>query len=146
MLRQGYLAIDRTVSVRVRDAAAGGRTLTIKAGRGPVRTELEWPISEQQFDAVWEQTGGRRVHKTRYRLPLGPNTIELDVFHDELNGFVLAEVEFDSDESMAGFEPPPWFGGEVTDDVSYTNASLAMDGLPAQTTLPDGSVAHPKHS
>ena len=130
-LRQGYLAIDRSVSVRVRDAGGDDRTLTIKAGRGPVRTELEWPISEQQFAAAWEQTGGRRIHKTRYQVPLDGSVVDFDVFHDELKGLIVAEVEFDGDESMAGFEPPPWFGTEVTDDVSYTNASLAVSGLPS---------------
>lgn len=129
-LRQGYLAIDRSVAVRVRDAGHGGCTLTVKAGHGAVRMELEWPISEEQFAAAWEQTGERRVHKTRYRLPLDGDVIELDVFHDELAPLVLAEVEFDSDEALAAFEPPPWFGGEVTDDVSYTNAALAVNGLP----------------
>ena len=131
-LRQGYLAIDKSVSVRVRDAGEGNRTLTIKAGRGPVRTELEWPISEQQFTAAWEQTGGRRIHKTRYRVPLDGTVVELDVFHDELKGLILAEVEFDGDRSLAAFEPPTWFGTEVTDDVSYTNASLAVSGLPSR--------------
>jgi CYTH domain-containing protein len=131
-LRQGYLAIDRSVSVRVRDAGEGNRTLTIKAGRGPVRTELEWPISEQQFTAAWEQTDGRRIHKTRYRVPLDGTVVELDVFHDELKGLILAEVEFDGDRSLAAFEPPTWFGTEVTDDVSYTNASLAVSGLPSR--------------
>jgi CYTH domain-containing protein/CHAD domain-containing protein len=136
-LRQGYLAIDRSVSVRVRDAAAEGCTLTIKAGRGAVRTELEWPITEQQFTAAWEQTPDRRVHKTRYRLPLTDGVIELDVFHGELGGLVLAEIEFGCDESMAAFEPPPWFGAEVTDNVAYTNASLAVNGAPLTDVAAD---------
>ncbi len=131
-LRQGYLAIDKTVSVRVRDADEEGCTLTIKAGRGAVRTELEWPISDEQFAAAWEQTRGRRVHKTRYRLPIDGHIGELDVFHDELDGLVLVEVEFDSDDEMAAFEPPAWFGSEVTDDVAYTNASLSANGAPVR--------------
>lgn len=131
VLRQGYLAIDKTVSVRVRDAANEGCTLTIKAGRGAVRTELEWPISDEQFAAAWEHTRGRRIHKTRYRLPLASHVVELDVFHDDLDGLMFAEVEFESDHALETFEPPPWFGSEVTDDVAYTNASLAMNGLAA---------------
>jgi CYTH domain-containing protein len=133
--RQGYMAIDGSVSVRVRQAAEDGYTLTVKAGRGAVRTEIEFEINSEQFDAAWQHTGGRSVHKTRHRLPLGDHTVELDVFHDDLHGLVLAEVEFDDDESLAAFEPPDWFGPEVTDDVSYTNASLAVhapSGLPRQ--------------
>ncbi len=125
-LRQGYLAIDGTVSVRVRDAGDQGCTLTVKAGRGALRTQLEFGLDAEQFGVAWEHTKERCIHKTRYRLPLGAHTVELDVFHDNLNGLVLAEVEFDSEESMTSFSPPEWFGVDVTDDVGYTNASLAV--------------------
>ena len=30
---------------------------------------------------------------------------------------------------MWAFEPPGWFGGEVSDDVRFTNAHLAVHGL-----------------
>jgi CYTH domain-containing protein/CHAD domain-containing protein len=129
-LRQGYMAIDGTVSVRVRDADAEGCTLTIKAGRGAVRTELEWPLSRDEFAVAWEQTRGRRIHKTRYRLPFDGLQVELDVFHDALDGLIVAEVEFDSEHALAEFQPPPWFGREVTDDVAYTNAALAGKARP----------------
>lgn len=126
--RQGYVAIDGAVAVRVRDAGDEGCTMTVKVGQGAVRTEFEWSITAEQFDAVWSQTQGRRIHKTRHRLPLGEVVVDLDVFHDELDGLVLAEVEFGSSESMEAFSPPGWFGDEVTDDVSYANSSLAVNG------------------
>ncbi len=138
-LRQGYLAIDGSVSVRVRDAATKGCTMTVKAGRGAVRTELEFPIDIVQFDAAWEHTAGRRIHKTRHRLPLGDHVVELDMFHDDLDGLVLVEVEFGSDEELASFEPPDWFGREVTDDEGYTNASLAVAGDPHRETVAGSS-------
>jgi CYTH domain-containing protein len=137
VLRQGYLAIDGLVSLRVRDAGGKEYTLTVKAGRGALRTELEWAITNDQFETAWTQTGERRIHKTRYRLALDGTSagelvddggiVELDVFHDELDGLVLAEVEFSSDAIMEAFEPPGWFGQEVTDDPSYTNAFLAVN-------------------
>ncbi len=128
-LRQGYLAIDGVASVRVRDAGPGGCTLTVKVGAGARRVELEWPIERSSFDAAWEHTTGRRVSKTRTQLPVGEHRADIDVFDDELDGLVVAEVEFSSEEAMAGFVPPEWFGPEVTDDVRYTNAALARDGL-----------------
>jgi CYTH domain-containing protein len=136
-LRQGYLAIDGSVSVRVREAGEAGCTLTVKAGRGAVRTELEWPLTDEQFDAAWDQTGGRRIHKTRHRVPLDEHTIEVDVFHDDLEGLLLAEVEFESDDALAAFEPPAWFGPEVTDDEGYTNASLAANAGHGPPRRPD---------
>jgi CYTH domain-containing protein/CHAD domain-containing protein len=132
-LRQGYLAVDGSVSVRVRDAAERGCTLTVKGGRGAVRTELEWPIAQEEFEAAWAITEGRRVHKTRYEIPIGRHIVELDVFEEELGGLVLAEVEFDSDKSLQRFQPPDWFGPEVTDDEHYTNALLATAGRPPES-------------
>ncbi len=129
-LRQGYLASAPYRSVRVRDAGPEGCTLTVKAGGGAERTELEWPIERREFDAAWRHTEGQRIEKTRHRIPFGEHVIELDVFGGTLEGLVIAEVEFDSAAAMAAFEPPPWFDREVTDDGAYTNASLALHGLP----------------
>ena len=134
-MRQGYLADfadEKRASVRVRDAGPKGCTLTVKAGRGAERTELEWAIDREQFDAVWPHTEGRRVVKVRHRIPHDEHIIELDVFCDSLDGLVFAEVEFDSSEALDAFEPPTWFGREVTDDGRYTNAALALHGRPDQ--------------
>lgn len=139
-LRQGYIAIDGSVSVRVRDAGGRGCTLTAKGGRGAVRTELEWPIAQEAFEAAWAITGERRVHKTRYEIPLEGAldglVVELDVFEGELDGLVLAEVEFDSETALQEFEPPDWFGHEVTDDERYSNALLATAGRPQDLPTP----------
>ena len=41
-------------------------------------------------------------------------------------------IRFVEDEAAAAaFDPPSWFGCEVTTDSRYTNASLAADGWPA---------------
>jgi CYTH domain-containing protein/CHAD domain-containing protein len=129
-LRQGYLAAGEYRSVRVRDAGPAGCTLTVKAGGGAERTELEWSIERREFDAAWPHTEGQRIEKTRHRIPLGDHVIELDVFGGRLDGLVIAEVEFDSVAALDEFEPPEWFGPEVTDDGRYTNPSLALHGLP----------------
>jgi CYTH domain-containing protein/CHAD domain-containing protein len=129
-MRQGYLVAGEQASVRVRDAGQKGCTLTVKAGGGAERTELEWGIGREQFDAAWPHTEGRRLVKVRHRIPLDEHVIELDVFSDSLEGLVFAEVEFDSSEALDAFEPPAWFGPEVTDDGRYNNAALALHGRP----------------
>lgn len=131
-LRQGYLSASDGSSTRVRQAGPGTCTLTVKAGTGASRVELELPITAAQFDAAWPHTAGRRIDKRRYRIAWGDRTIELDVFDDALAGFVLAEVEFPDEASMAAFEPPGWFGDEVTGDRRYQNAVLAGEGAPGR--------------
>jgi CYTH domain-containing protein/CHAD domain-containing protein len=129
-IRQGYLALDGEVQVRVREREREGRTLTVKGGRGATRTEVELTIGADRFEELWPLTAGRRIDKTRYVLPVEGADAELDVFAGDLTGLVLVEVELDSDEAMAAFEPPAWFGREVTDDDAYSNASLAVGGFP----------------
>lgn len=68
-IEQGYLAIDGEVEVRVRRTDQE-RVLTVKGGRGEVREEIEFQLSEQQFHALWPLTDGRRMSKTRHLFPL----------------------------------------------------------------------------
>nr|MBA3748918.1 adenylate cyclase [Solirubrobacterales bacterium] len=87
-------------------------------------------------EALWELTEGRRVQKTRRRVRLAGATpgadlqVEVDEYADALDGLVVAEVEFPDEEAARRFEPPPWFGRELTDDWRYANRSLASDGMP----------------
>ncbi|MBN2628084.1 MAG: hypothetical protein JXA95_15555 [Spirochaetales bacterium] len=92
--------------------------------------EVEIPIEESQYEQLCEMGEGRRVRKRRYRIPLGSLTVELDIFMDKLDGLTLAEVEFPSREMAASFEPPEWFGTEVTRDRNYSNNYLASRGMP----------------
>ena len=128
-LHQGYVAREGEVEVRVRISDDGAR-LTVKAGRGLVRTEVELPLAAEQADALWAHTEGRRLVKTRYRVPVDGHTAEVDVYDGALAGLCRIEVEFDSADAAAAFEPPTWFGVEVTDDARWSNSSLARHGRP----------------
>ncbi|MBW3604900.1 MAG: hypothetical protein KY460_08320, partial [Actinobacteria bacterium] len=52
--------------------------------------------------------------------------VEVDEFDGALSGLVIAEVEFESQDDSRAFQPPAWFGREVTDDDRYRNADLAQ--------------------
>jgi CYTH domain-containing protein len=129
-LEQGYVALDGTTSVRVRRIGGVEGVLTLKAGTGATRTEVEWAVDDAQFAALWPLTEGRRLVKTRHDVMVGTWNATLDVFDEPFDGLRLIEVEFDDDPTMTAFVPPPWFGREVTDDGRYTNAALASDGPP----------------
>ncbi len=136
-IRQGYLALDGDTEVRIRIGPEGA-VLTIKAGRGGVRVEEEVRLDTRQAEALWELTEGRRVQKTRRRVRLaGPASgrdlvAEIDEYAGALDGLVVAEVEFPDEGAARAFQPPPWFGRELTDDWRYANRSLASDGMPEQ--------------
>lgn len=130
-LRQAYLAVDGEVEVRVRDR--GGRYLLgVKGGRGLERTEVELAIDAPTFDELWGLATARRIDKTRYAVPTGGCTAEVDVYGGALAGLVVAEVEFASRDEAEAFVPPPWFGDELTGDDRWSNAALAAHGRPDQ--------------
>ena len=130
-IEQGYIAIagDGTeVRVRRRD---GETLLTVKGGSGRSRTEEEIEIDAGRFARLWPLTEGRRLEKTRHVIPAGSGLkIELDIYSGALTGLSMAEVEFASEEAADAFEPPAWFGAEVTDDARFKNQRLASEGAP----------------
>jgi len=127
---QGYIAIaaDGT-EVRLRQTD-GAFFQTVKSKGGLVRDEIEIELAEDQFEALWRATTGRRLEKIRYTWDWEGKTVEIDVYHGSLAGLMVAEVEFHSASDSAGFAPPPWFGTEVTEDTRYKNATLALYGKP----------------
>jgi CYTH domain-containing protein len=135
-IRQGYLAEDGDVEVRVRITPARS-SLTIKSGRGRSRTEVDIALAPADAESLWALTAPRRIDKTRYVVPLPPVgrhatevAAEVDVYAGALAGLRVVEVEFASAAAAAEFVPPAWFGREVTDDGRWSNASLARSGRP----------------
>jgi adenylate cyclase len=128
-LRQGYLTRGGDTEVRLRDKG-GACVLTVKRGAGLRREEVEVDLDRAQFEALWPLTAGARVEKTRYKLPAGGLTIELDVFEGALTGLTLAEVEFPDEASAVAFDAPGWFGEDLTGRPGWSNGALARQGLP----------------
>lgn len=132
-IRQGYLIdTDGDTELRVRQKQSV-YFQTIKKGEGISRTEIEIELSAEQFEQLWPYTDGRRVSKIRYTLPVGSHTAELDRFEGNLKGLLMVEVEFGSLQEAERFEPPDWFGDEVTEDKRYKNKHLAAYGIPGSS-------------
>lgn len=133
-VRQGYLTLAADFTeVRLRQKA-DAYFMTVKSGSGLQRTEYEIPIDQSQFEALWPATAGRRVEKTRYIGHIADQqSFELDVFSGHLDSLVMVEVEFETLAAALSFNPPEWFGAELTDDENYRNKALASNGLPVIT-------------
>lgn len=129
-IEQGYLAIGSDGEVRVR--REGDRLLlTAKRGSGLSRQEAEVELDRASFDELWSLTEGRRLQKRRHVVPHGALRIEMDVYAGDLEGLVVAEIEFPSEEEATAFDPLDWFGEEVTGDHRYLNETLATSGAPS---------------
>jgi CYTH domain-containing protein len=126
---QGYLAIGTDGEVRLR-RKGDHLLLTAKRGAGLSREESEVELDRDAFDRLWPLTEGRRLHKRRHVLPHEGLEIEVDVYAGDLDGLVVAEIEFPSEEEARAFRPPDWLGDDVTGDPRFLNETLATRGAP----------------
>jgi adenylate cyclase len=132
-IEQGYLSTEpgRVVRVRIFGERAA---LTIKGEtRGLARDEFEYEIPTSDARVMLRDLCLKPVLvKTRHRETIGGLAWDVDVFHDENDGLVIAEVEV-SDEGQA-IEVPVWATREVSDDTKYFNSSLAVRPFKSWTT------------
>ena len=122
-VRQAYLASNFTTTrIRIIDDARA--FLTIKSAvSGIRRLEFEYEIPLNDAASLLELRESGLIDKLRYRLPWNGLTWEIDVFHGDNHGLVIAEIELPHEHQA--FIRPDWLGREVTSDRRYSNASLA---------------------
>ena len=123
-IAQGYLCREGGNSTRVRVRGDKGY-LTIKGPSmdgGLSRFEWEKEIPESEAWELLKLCHGGIIDKTRHLVKCGNHTFEVDEFHGDNDGLVVAEVELESADET--FERPPFLGKEVTGDKRYYNSSL----------------------
>lgn len=121
-IEQGYLSTNPVVRIRQMDEEY---FLTYKSSGMMARQEAEFPLTKEAYEHLREKVDGRVITKDRYLIPYETWTIELDCFHGELEGLVLAEVEFSSVEEAQTFKGPDWFQKDVTFEKEYHNSNLS---------------------
>ncbi|MBO7146060.1 MAG: CYTH domain-containing protein [Salinivirgaceae bacterium] len=123
---QGYLAADPQRTVRVRIKGDKGY-LTIKGAStadGLSRFEWEKEIAANEAEMLLKLCLPGAIEKTRYIVPFGCLTFEVDEFFGENAGLVMAEVELESATQQVSL--PEWLGQEVTGDKRYYNSYLSQ--------------------
>lgn len=128
VIEQGYLCRGPVVRIRKSNE---DYILTYKSRVGSQdnaiqNQEVELPLSKEAYEHLKEKIDGNLVEKTRYVLPLPEGRkAELDVFSGRLEGLVFVEVEFESEEAAIHFQPPEWFGEDVSSDHDFSNGYLS---------------------
>ncbi|MDL2290210.1 CYTH domain-containing protein [Paludibacteraceae bacterium OttesenSCG-928-F17] len=124
-IMQGYLSFapERTVRIRIK-ANKGYITVKGKSNKSQM-TRFEWekriPLADaRNLLALCEPV---IIQKTRYEIPCGNYMYEVDEFHGDHEGLVIAEIELKSEEDS--FFKPTWLGEEVTTDKKYYNSYLS---------------------
>lgn len=122
-IEQGYLCTAPVVRIRRQDDSY---FLTYKSKGLLAREEYNLPLDKEAYEHLKPKADGVIISKTRYLIPEKNGlTIELDIFHAPYEGLYLAEVEFPSEEAANAYNPPAWFGEDVTYSSRYHNSNLS---------------------
>lgn len=126
-IKQGYIAVAHGLSVRIKIICARGY-VTIKSGyddSGLIRNEWEKEIPIEEAEELLKICGTRMINKTRYLIPSEGLTWEVDEFHGENLGLLIAEIELTS--VSESFNKPDWLGEEITGKNCYYNSALSIN-------------------
>jgi len=126
-IKQGYISSTPSpLRIRQKDNKFEiTKKLPIKKNDFSIAEEINIPLTESEFNKLWP-TVEKYLEKIRYYIPLENNLIaELNLYQGSLKGLTFVEVEFPSETEMISFNPPSWFGKDVTQEDFASNAFLA---------------------
>ena len=122
-ITQAYLTIQDNLAIRVR-IEEHHASLAIKSKISDrVNREYEYNIPLDEAHSLMNLSQHSAITKTRHLVDYKNHTWEVDEFHGDNVGLIVAEIELDDENEE--FEIPPWLGEEVTADYRYLNSNLA---------------------
>jgi CYTH domain-containing protein len=121
---QGYLSRKPEITVRVRTEGEKA-FLTIKGpSEGISRPEFEYEIPFHEAQELQRLCTTPLIKKRRYRILHEGKIWEVDEFHGENEGLIVAEIELHHPQEPIAL--PSWAGEEVSHDPRYYNSNLAV--------------------
>jgi CYTH domain-containing protein len=128
LIVQFYLAISAERSIRLRISDGDRAKLTLKFGSDLAeRDEFEYPVPLDEAREMMRFAVGIVIRKTRHHVRHNGYLYEIDVFAEPFEGLVVAELE--TPDRVPPEMLPAWLGREVTGEIRYSNASLALNGF-----------------
>ncbi len=123
IISQGYLANNETCSVRLRITGEQAHLNIKSATLGISRQEYDYPVPLEDGQLMMQQLCQKPlIEKTRYHVPYKNHLWEVDVFHGDNEGLIVAEIELSTPDEP--FSKPAWIGKDVSDHPRYYNVCL----------------------
>jgi len=123
-IKQGYILNSREKVVRVR-VTDNKSYLTIKGKNdGASRPEFEYEIPKSDAEGMLKMCSDI-LEKTRHIFHIFGDVWEIDEFHGDNEGLVVAECEIPSKDYDLTL--PKWVKEEVTDKTQYYNNNLSIN-------------------
>lgn len=126
-ITQGFLNThpERTVRIRIAGEKAFVTIKGVSNQAGTTRMEWEKEILLKEAEMLLQICETGIIDKTRYDVNYKNHLFEVDVFHGDNEGLIVAEIELNSEEEH--FEKPKWIATEVTGQTKYYNSQLSKN-------------------
>lgn len=142
-IRQVYWRLGNGWVIRLRRQGSDAEpsdVITIKGPRfGAQRPEFEWSLydanqSEETRQAsleaalnLYKAGSAHAVVKTRHGYFIDGHLWDIDEFHHDNEGLIIAELELESHDDLLSISRPAWALREVTMEERYNNENLAFE-------------------
>lgn len=100
------------------------KKVPVSEGDASAHNEMTIELSELEFSAL-ALASNRTLVKERYELDIGGYTAEVDVFQEALEGLILIEFEFQTEQERDSFTTPDVCLYDVTQEDFIAGAHLA---------------------
>lgn len=120
---QGYISRDPERVVRIRRAGKKAYVTIKGLTNGVSRKEYEYAIPIEDAEELFSLCTGPLIQKTRHVIIHAGKKWEVDEFHGDNEGLIVAEIELKSEDEP--FDPPAWLGREVSTERKYSNSNLS---------------------
>jgi CYTH domain-containing protein len=128
LVRQGFFSEETGRSTHVQvTGETGYLILNAHHADGPLEEPAE--ISRPQAEALLDLTAGRTEHRS-IPIDISSHTAIIQRFVAP-GPLDLISMAFRDDKAARKFQPPAWFGPEVSADPTYKLRSVALTGRPA---------------
>jgi adenylate cyclase len=126
--RQGYIVNEIGKTVRVRATENQGYiTIKGKTDNPAIKPEYEYKIPKSEAIELLDGFTKNNIEKIRYKIDYQGFIWEIDVFHGDNSGLIVAEIELKNIEES--YEIPEWIDHEVTHEDKYFNANLSKNSF-----------------
>ena len=125
-IRQAYLFAESSKTLRIRITGDEAK-LNIKSGKEALRRlEYEYRIPLKDAEEMFQEVDlVGNIEKTRHLFQDSGCTWEVDEFHGDNSGLIVAEIELANE--TQSFQKPEWVGKEVTEESKYLNSQLSRN-------------------
>lgn len=100
------------------------KKMPVNEGDSSVQTENTILLTKEEFEAL-AKCSKKTVVKDRYKINVGGRLAEIDVFREKLEGLVLMDFEFETEEEKDSFIMPEEALADVTQEEFVAGGMLA---------------------